>query len=157
MGSLPRHPRGRDEREAADVAPLDVLDQPQHRLVHAAVVDRQRVLVARSRLRAEPQHKGVVFDPRAGGGVERLLGGIDPLERVGEQLGAGVAHDRGERVAAGGGVGERLHHRHRPVDELRPRRDHRHGGEVGRELVQRQRRLQGGHAAADDHHAKLGV
>ena len=132
---LPRQARGRDERDALDVAPLDVLDQPVHRLIQAAVIDRQRVLVAGSGLRAERQHQRVVLDRRAGGGVQQLLGGLDPFQRVGQQLGAGVVHDRRERVAVGGRIGERLAHRQRPVDELGGRRDHGGGEALGCELV----------------------
>ena len=89
--------------------------------------------------------------------MQQLLGGLDPLERVGQQLGAGVVHDRRERIALGGWVGERLAHRHRPVYELGGGRDHSCGDTIARELVQCQRRLQRRHAAADDHHAKLGL
>ena len=48
----PGHAPRRDEREARDVAPLEVLQQPVQRLVEVAVVDRESVLVARAWTRA---------------------------------------------------------------------------------------------------------
>ncbi len=57
----PRHPAGRDEHEALDVAGLDVLDDAVQDLVHVRGVDRDRVLVARVSFRSERQHQRVVL------------------------------------------------------------------------------------------------
>ena len=65
-----------------DVAALDVLDQAVQGLVQAAVVDRQRVLVARECLRAEREHQRVVLDRLAALGVDDLLVRVDPVELV---------------------------------------------------------------------------
>ena len=91
---------GETNATLVDVALLDVLDQTVHRLVELAVVDRDRVLVAGPRAGAQRQHERVVLDLRAGGGVRDPLLGVDPRELVDDQLGAGLAHDRRERVAA---------------------------------------------------------
>ena len=64
------------------------------RLIHATVVDRDRVLVARDRAGAERQHERVVLDRLAGLGVQGVLVGVDPVQLAGEQLGACVADDR---------------------------------------------------------------
>lgn len=51
-------------------------------------------------------------------------------------------------------AGERLAYGHRAVDELRLRRDERHGDTVAGEVAQGERGLQPGDATADDQHAE---
>ena len=154
---LPSHAARRHEREAVHVATLDVLDQPVQRLIHATVVDRDRVLVARNRVGAERQHERVILDRLTGLGVNSAPLGVDVVQLVDEQLGARVVDDLSERVTTRRRVGERLADRHRAIDELLVGCDHRYRGLLRRELPQGQRRLQGGDSSAHDHYAKLGM
>ncbi len=96
----PGHAVRRHEREAVDVAALDVLDQAVQGLVHVAIVDRDRVLVTRMRVGAEREHQRVVLDPLAGLGLNRFLLRVDPVQLVGQQLRARVACDPLQGVAA---------------------------------------------------------
>ena len=150
----PGHPSGRHERQAVDVAALDVLDQAVQDLVHAAVVDRERVRVAGTRASPERQHQHVVLELALAPGVQQPLVRVDPGQLVEEQLCAGVLRDPLQRVAVGGTVGERLANGQRPVGELGVGRHQRHVGAPGRQPRERQRGLQRGHAAPDDDHAR---
>ena len=58
----PRDAAGHDERELANVVPLDILDEAVHGLVEVVVVERQRVLIARGDRRAERDHQRVVLE-----------------------------------------------------------------------------------------------
>ena len=97
---LPGHAGRRYEREAVHVAALDVLDQPVQGLIHATVVDRDRVLVARNGAGPERQDEYVVLERLPGLGVHDMLVGLDPVELVGDQLGARVRGDRRQRDSA---------------------------------------------------------
>jgi hypothetical protein len=66
-----------------------------------------------------------------------------------------VGDDRGQRIAAGGTVGERLTDDHRPVDELLVGRDQRHVGVLRCEIGQGEGRLEPGDSAADDQDSEL--
>ena len=68
-----------------------------------AVVDRDRVLVARHDAAAERQHERVVGEHLAALGVGLAGVRIDPRELVDDQLGARVGDDRRELVALGPG------------------------------------------------------
>ena len=98
----PRHAAGATNAMLLRIAALDVLDQPVQRLVHAAVVDRDRMPVARVERRAEREHERVVLELRAALGVDDLPLGLDPAELVRDELGADVGDDRRERIAGGG-------------------------------------------------------
>ena len=96
----PGHAAGRDEGHAVDVAALDVLDDPVQELVEATVVDRDGVLVTSLGFGAEREHERVVLEQRAGLGLDRAPVRIDADELVGDQRGAGVAHDRRQAGSA---------------------------------------------------------
>ena len=154
-GQRPGHaPRG-DEGDALHVTVLHVPDQPLEGLVEVAVVDRDRVLVARDDASAEGEQQDVVGQLPAALGVRRAGLAIDPRQLVGDQLGAGAGDDRRQLVALRLRQGERLAHRHRPVHQLRVRSQHRPLRPVVRELRERQRGLQGRHSAANDQDLQL--
>ena len=153
---LPRHPPRRDEREAVHVAALDVLDQPVQRLVQAAVVDRQRVLVARVRLarRAPARARRTRSARRPWCARAAWRGRPTPARRPA----AWRRRRRRSARAGSAGPGRRRTARARSSGGRRTRVSGaitRHVGALGRELAQRQRRLQRGHAAAGDDHAEL--
>ena len=60
-----------------------------------------------------------------------------------------------KRIVAGAGVGERLAHPHRPVDEFGLWAQHRDVDSIARQLAQTQRRLQRRDPAAGDQHSKV--
>ena len=126
----PSDAAGRNKRQLVDEIALDILDQPVHRLVEIAVVDRQGVLVALADVRAKREEERVVLDRLVGLRVDRLPDRIDPAKFAVQQRCAGIAHDRGEWIAAGRTLGERLADDHRPVHELGVGSYHRHIGPV---------------------------
>ena len=89
----PGHPPGRHERQAVNVAALDVLDQAVQGLVQPAVVDRERVRIAGPRMRPERQHQRVILKRLLAHGVQQPLVRLDPGELIDEQLCAGVLRD----------------------------------------------------------------
>ena len=125
------------------------------RLLHRAVVDRQRVLVARADARAQRHHECVVGQLLARAGVRDALCVIDPRQRAVDQLSLEVSRDRRERITACTGKRERFGDGHRPVDELLVGREHRDLHAVGREVLQGERGLDRSDAAAGDQHSKL--
>ena len=138
-----------------NVAALDVLNEAVQGLIHAAVVDRQRVRVARAGAGAERQHERVVLDRLPGLGVNGVCVGVDVAQLVSQQLRPGIAGDPLQGIAAGSAVAERLANGHRAVDELWIGRDEGHVGELRRDVRKGQRALKGGHSPASDEHAKL--
>ena len=120
------------------------------RLVHVPVVDRHAMCVARGDPCAQGQHERVVGELAAVRRMDHLGVPVDPAELALDQLGAGVTNDRRQLVAAGPGVGERLTHGHRPVDELAIRGQDADGDALARQLAQREDGLDRGDAAASD-------
>ena len=126
-----------------------------HGLIQVTVVDRESVRVARVDARPEREDQRVIFDCPVGLGMDRARRRVDPAELSRQQARPGVVDDRRERIAAGRGVGERLAHDHRPIDELGIGGDHGHVGPLGCEIAEGERGLQGGDAATDDDHTEL--
>jgi hypothetical protein len=146
--------RRHDEGDAVHVAALDVLDHAAEGLVEMAVVDRGRVRVPVAGPGAQRQQQGLVAERAARGRVHGPGGGVDPGERVRDELGARVGGDPFDGIAPRGGVGEGLAHAHRPVGERELTREQGDVDRVAGQVVQRQGGLEAGDARSRDEHAE---
>ena len=125
--------------------------------VDETVIERQRVAEARSQDRPEGQQERVVLEARAGFRVHHAIVGVEPLERVVDELNADVTGYLVERIPIRRAVGKRLADGHRPVDELFRGGQERGGDAVAGEIAQREGRLETGDAAAGDYDSEWGV
>ena len=155
MGS--GHPiRRGNEGEAVDVAFLDVLDEPVQKLVHPAVIDRQRVLVGRTRAGAEARARA-----RRRGALRRLPCGRSASRTRPRRTNRRSARPRRRRRSRPADIGVRLRRRRAHARSSRDMRTRVGCHELEADALagkvpQRQRRLESGDAAAGDHHAKRG-
>jgi hypothetical protein len=132
------------------VAALDVLHQTAHGLGVAGPPEGGRTLERRLGARAKRDEKGVPTELQPAGGAHGVRVGVHRLEPVDDALGADVAGDRVERVAAGDRERERVGDTERPVRQLVLGCEERDVDAVAREIAQRERCFQASGAGTGD-------
>ena len=122
-----------------DVAAFHILDQAVQLLVQVAVIQRQRVLEARTGARAQREQQRVVGELLASLGVDDAPFRVEPLEGVLLKLDADVARDLVQGVAARYPPAERLSHAQGAVDEVGLGRQQRGADQLPCEIAQCER------------------
>ena len=96
QGQRPRHPARSHERDLLEISALYVLNEAVQLGVQPAVIDRDRVLVARTRLRTERQDQGVIFECLPAAGVDTC-----PWVSIQPSVSGTARRRRGPRSAPG--------------------------------------------------------
>ncbi len=121
-------------------------------LLGRVFAEGDRVAKGRPRLRAGGKHELVVGHVHAAPAADNLLLRLDLRDRVVDETRTVVVGDVGQCVFARVSEVERLGHFHRPIGEPRLGRDQRDRDPVAGEVAESHQGLEGGDAAAGDHH-----
>ena len=150
-GQRPDRARRHDDRDALGVALVDVAQQPSVDLRVAAGPPGGRALDAAHRTTTGRDEQCLVR-PRAA--IPQLQSARLVVDRdggVGDELGAHVLGEPGQRDAIGVAEGERLRHRQGPIGEVGVRSNEGEADAIARHRAKAEERLQARHPTADDH------
>jgi hypothetical protein len=143
-----------DEPEGSDVAGIDLVQEAPEHLDVRAPGERLGARNCRDEPGAARDDQRVVLRLRAVVEEGPVPGTVHPGEPGDSQLGSDVTGDRTEIQHVDVPVAERLRDRERPVCECRLGRHELDRDQIGRERVQRESRLDAGHAPTGDDNAQ---